>query len=152
MNNPTTPLTVLPESVPAELRALPQWVCWALEARRKGSTPTKIPYTPDGRRRAKANDPATWGAFELALETYQSPRRPPWAGIGFEFAADGGIVGVDLDSCRDPGNGSIAPWASEIVERFATYTEVSPSGTGVKLWCRGSVPGTGSGKRQSYQS
>lgn len=33
------------------------------------------------------------------------------------------------------------PWAAALVARFATYTEVSPSGTGVKLFCRGRWPG-----------
>ena len=49
---------------------------------------------------------------------------------------DGGtsLAGVDLDTCRDAETGDIAPWAQEIIDRFMTYTEVSPSGTGAKLF------------------
>ena len=39
-----------------------------------------------------------------------------------------------LDSCRDPDTGNIAPWAQAVIDRFATYTEVSPSGTGAKAF------------------
>ncbi|MGH9380857.1 MAG: DUF5906 domain-containing protein [Thermoanaerobaculia bacterium] len=48
-----------------------------------------------------------------------------------------GLGGVDLDSCRNPDTGAIAPWAQELLDRFGTYAEVSPSGTGVKLYALG---------------
>lgn len=56
-------------------------------------------------------------------------------GIGIELGdmGDGRILaGVDLDTCRDEA-GEIAPWAVEVIERFESYTELSPSGTGAKL-------------------
>jgi hypothetical protein len=56
-------------------------------------------------------------------------------GIGFVFNGDG-IAGVDLDGCRNPETGAIAPWAQRIIDDFASYTEVSPSGTGVKIYFR----------------
>ncbi|HEV8045824.1 MAG TPA: hypothetical protein VGP38_11625, partial [Rubrobacter sp.] len=45
-------------------------------------------------------------------------------------------VGVDLDDVRDPETGLLTPRAAEIVSRLDSYTEVSPSGTGAKLWVR----------------
>jgi len=45
-------------------------------------------------------------------------------------------MGLDLDSCIDPQTG-IADWANEIITRFNTYGEISPSGKGVKLFFRG---------------
>jgi putative DNA primase/helicase len=45
-------------------------------------------------------------------------------------------VGLDLDDCRDPETGEIALWAQEIIDGMDSYTEVSPSGTGVKIWVR----------------
>ncbi len=44
------------------------------------------------------------------------------------------LGGIDLDTCRDPGNGEIEPWALEVIKRFGSYTEISPSGTGVKVF------------------
>ena len=44
------------------------------------------------------------------------------------------LCGVDLDTCRSPESADFAPWAQEIIDRFATYTEISPSRTGAKLF------------------
>jgi putative DNA primase/helicase len=42
-----------------------------------------------------------------------------------------------LDDCRDPDSGDLTAFARDILDRFRTYAEVSPSGTGVKLFVRG---------------
>ena len=56
------------------------------------------------------------------------------AGIVLGKLPDGRyLVGIDLNSCRDV-NGVIAGWAEEVLERFDTYAEISPSGTGVKVF------------------
>jgi hypothetical protein len=65
----------------------------------------------------------------------QPRRRWPWAYSRQENSSRY-IAGFDLDGCRDRNTGDIAAWAREIIERFKTYTEVSPSGTGVKLMFR----------------
>jgi hypothetical protein len=44
------------------------------------------------------------------------------------------IVGIDLDTCRDPATGQIEPWAQAVIDRIPTYAEISPSQTGVKLY------------------
>ena len=57
--------------------------------------------------------------------------------MGFVLdAVRDGIVGVDLDGCRDPSTGSIEGWATRIINGLLSYTEVSPSGTGVKILVR----------------
>ena len=68
------------------------------------------------------------------------------------FAADGDMVGVDLDQCLDAA-GMLKPWALPIIEKFAfTYMEVSPSGAGIKIFARGNLTGLvdGSGIRKGY--
>jgi hypothetical protein len=47
---------------------------------------------------------------------------------------------LDLDGCRDPHTGTIHPDAALIVAKLASYTEVSPSGTGVHVWCKAQLP------------
>jgi hypothetical protein len=46
---------------------------------------------------------------------------------------------VDLDHCRNPETGEIAPWAQQLVNALHSYTEVSPSGTGVHIYVRGQL-------------
>jgi hypothetical protein len=47
-------------------------------------------------------------------------------------------TGVDLDDCIE--NEQVAPWAEEIVLSLKSYSEVSPSGAGIKIWVEGAVP------------
>jgi hypothetical protein len=44
------------------------------------------------------------------------------------------LAGIDLDTCRDPATGHVEPWAQEVLDRLSTYSEVSPSGTGIKAF------------------
>jgi primase-polymerase (primpol)-like protein len=51
-----------------------------------------------------------------------------------------GLTVLDLDGCRDPEAGAIRPEAAVVVSRLDSYTEVSPSGTGLHVWCKGLLP------------
>ncbi len=48
--------------------------------------------------------------------------------------------GVDIDNCRDPDTGQIAEWAWEVIQALDSYTEISPSGTGIHIIVRGKLP------------
>jgi len=53
------------------------------------------------------------------------------------------FLGIDLDKCRNPENGAIEPWALGIVEKLRSYTEITPSGTGLHIWIKGKLPPQG---------
>ena len=56
------------------------------------------------------------------------------------FSKSDSLAGVDLDDSLDE-QGDVKVWARGIVERFGdTYMETSPSGQGLKIWTRGSLP------------
>jgi hypothetical protein len=55
-------------------------------------------------------------------------------------------TGIDLDHCRTPETGAIAPWAQQIITFLNTYSEVSPSGTGVKIFVQATLPRAGVNK------
>ena len=132
---------VNPNGIPAALKDEPCWVCWAYVRKDRWS---KIPINAATRRRAKSNDPATWTTFDLAMKRAMDDRT---LGVGFVFTADNGICGVDLDDAVDPATGRLYPWAAQIVPSLDTYTEWSPSGTGVKLYLYGRKPkGAGCGR------
>lgn len=117
-------------SIPAELAALPQWVCWGAPGKAR-----KCPYNPRTDRPAKAGQPDTWADLSTAAQAVNAGR---YEGVGFEFNGDG-IVGVDFDHCIT--DGQLDAWAAAWVERFNSYTEVSPSGTGLHIFCKGRLPG-----------
>jgi hypothetical protein len=62
-----------------------------------------------------------------------------YGGIGFVFTPEDDLCGVDLDGCLNPETGEIEDWAREIIEELDSYTEVSPSGTGVHILVRGEL-------------
>ena len=76
-----TTLDVHPAGIPAELKALPQWVLWRNEERDGKST--KVPYTPDGLRRAESDNAATWGTFDSVIGRYTAGG---FSGVGFVSA------------------------------------------------------------------
>ncbi|MGM9617493.1 phage/plasmid primase, P4 family [Butyricicoccus sp.] len=112
------------EAIPQELKQLPQWVVHR----------AKRPYNPCGGD-GKAGQPDTWGTFEEAVQAVRGGR---YDGIGFEFH-DNGLVGIDLDTVRDPESGWIAPDALEIIHSLASYTELSPSGYGFHIIAKADV-------------
>jgi primase-polymerase (primpol)-like protein len=119
---------------PAELRAFPQWVLWRWEERAGG--PTKAPCSARTRTRTDVRDPKGWSTYAKARRVLRdAPRR--FAGLGFVFTALDPFCGIDLDNSLDPNRKVLRPWARAIVDRLATYAEVSPSGRGVKLFLRG---------------
>ena len=115
-------------AVPAELRALSQWVAWRYAWEDGRSAKKRI--NPRTGRPASPTSPATWATFEEALAAVAAGT---YDGVGFVFTPNDPYVGIDLDGCRDPETGELAPWAEEVLERFGTYAEASPSGTGVHL-------------------
>ena len=60
------------------------------------------------------------------------------AGIGFVLTKQTGIVGIDLDHCVE--NGIVNTWAAGIIESVGGFAELSPSGTGVHIYIKGSLP------------
>ncbi len=56
------------------------------------------------------------------------------------FSPEDPFTGIDLDRCRNPETGSVEPWAQEIITELDSYTEVSPSGTGLHVIVQGKLP------------
>jgi hypothetical protein len=114
--------------IPQEIKELRQWVSWKFEKR--DGKPIKVPYNPAGGP-ASCSDPATWGSFEEALHANGGL-------VGFQLQAP--YVVIDLDKCRDPETRTISPLATALMRKLDSYTEVSPSGTGIHIWVRGKLP------------
>lgn len=135
-----------PDTIPAELKAIPQWVLWRLEER--DGKPTKTPYQVNGRM-AKVNDPLTWTRFDSALATYQAGG---YDGLGIVLTKENRIVGTDLDKCLNPETGELEADAARIASALPTYCEISPSGRGLRLFGFGTLPqgGRRKGKVEMY--
>jgi putative DNA primase/helicase len=76
------------------------------------------------------------------------------SGVGFVFTEDDPYAGIDIDKCRDSETGEIDPWAWKIVDALDSYTEVSPSGTGLHIFVKATLPGPNNrkGPLEMYES
>jgi putative DNA primase/helicase len=134
--------------LPDELRAREQFVCWREEIRY--GHPTKVPYSVTGGR-ANITNPETWSSLSVAIAYAE---QHGMSGVGFVFTEDDPFAGVDLDECRDPETGEIEPWARKIIAALDSYTEVSPSGTGLHVFIKATLPGRNNrkGPVEMYES
>ena len=110
------------ENIPEELKKVAQWVCWV------GSD--KVPKNPANGYNAQSNNPKTWGTFEQAVKACETFNLD---GLGFMFAPP--YFGVDLDHCLDD-----LDFVDEFVETLQSYTEISKSGSGIHIICKGELP------------
>jgi len=126
-------------AIPDELAELPQFVIWRYEHRQ--GKPTKVPHTTMGYR-ADVTNPDHWSTFNFCLKM---AARPGFAdGVGFVFTDADPYCGIDLDNIYPSDATDCVPWAAGILERFRdTYSELSPSGKGVKIWVRAQAPRSG---------
>lgn len=119
------------EGIPHELKTRGLFCLWRYEER--DGKKTKVPYKTDGRR-AASNKPETFTAFDKALAVY---RKGGYNGLG--LGVFNGFCAVDIDHCIDnnaPGGSALSAMAQDIIETMDSYTELSPSGTGIRILFR----------------
>ncbi|PEA86312.1 phage/plasmid primase, P4 family [Bacillus thuringiensis] len=118
--------------IPAELKALPQWILWKFETR--NGKLTKVPCQVTGEM-AQANNRRTWSTFATAVKFYLEG---DYDGIGFVFSRQDNYIGIDIDKCVVDGKTNA--FATEIIDILDSYTEFSPSGNGIHIIIRGGLP------------
>lgn len=111
------------DKIPQELKKTKQWVCYTL--------PDKLPKNPHTGGNAQSNNRSTWGDYNTAVKAVSKYN---FNGIGFMFAEP--YFGVDLDDCPEE-------LRDEFVETLQSYAEISTSGRGVHIICKGVLPDGG---------
>lgn len=130
------------DRVPDELASVKQWVVWkAVKMTKRDGTvkTTKVPYDPKTDKKASSQRRSNWGSFDQASEALLMGG---YDGVGFVFTADDPFVGIDLDNCFNE-DGSLRADAETAVNTVKSFTEISPSGTGLHIICKGRLPGSG---------
>jgi len=120
---------VYPENIPQALQVQPRWVVWKWTL--TNNKWNKPPRQTNGSM-ASSNNPETWCTFPEAMSAYESGK---FDGVGLVLPDT--IVGVDLDNARNPLTGDLTSDAEMVTAMCKTYTEVSPSGEGLKSLCFG---------------
>ncbi len=127
-------------NIPAEMQELRQWVLWRYSWRDERNEWAKVPMQVNGHA-AKSNDPATWSSFKDALNAWETARAS-FDGMGFMFTPASGYVGIDVDNCierGDDGELRASAIAARVIELCDSYTELSPSETGVHVIVKATI-------------
>lgn len=113
-------------ALPDELKERGRFCVWRYELDKRGNA-KKVPYNPRTGGRAQSSNPNTFSDFETACKAME---RGGYDGIG--IGVFGGISGGDIDHCVTAA-GELTPLAREIMDELDTYTEISPSGEGLRM-------------------
>jgi KaiC/GvpD/RAD55 family RecA-like ATPase len=97
---------------------------------------TKPPFQTNGSH-ARSQGPETWCTYADALDAVKAGKADG-IGIMLHGMKQAEII-FDIDHCRDVATGEIMPWAREIIDEANSYTEVTPSGTGVRILGHGDI-------------
>lgn len=112
--------------IPDALKAERRWMFWRYV--QQHGRMTKIPCDIRGRY-VRHNQQDEWMPFQRVAHAHRD-----FDGIG--FALGDGWAGVDLDDARDPDTGML-PLAEPFIRRVSeAYIDISPSGTGYKVFGR----------------
>lgn len=129
-------------NIPDELQKYPQWLNWRFAFHGDNGKPTKPPYHPSGRL-AATNNPETWCDF---LPVKAAAKQ--FDGVGFVLTKDDPFIALDFDNFRCPafdtldaeisgGLNMVLPHVAEHVRKLNSYTEISPSGKGIRIFLNG---------------
>jgi len=149
------------ENIPDELKECNQWILWRYDIGKNGRQ-TKVPYSPKGEKTGAQK--ARWNIYKM-VECVNSGG---FSGIGFSFKESDDYIGIDYDAEKDKEGNIIKPLlddTGEIIDpvireeviAINSYTEISPSGAGIHVICRGKKPkewktGTKKGQGELYFS
>lgn len=121
-------------AIPSELFGYKQWVLWkriSIDGR-----VTKVPISPWSGKKAACDQPQTWSTYKHVRYVQH---RWNCDGVGFVFTEEDPYCGIDLDCCRDR-TGRFTPEALDILKRLNSFSELSPSGSGVHILIKAKLP------------
>lgn len=148
-------LAALPH-MPQAMRDRPQWLVWKFVQKPGAPKPAKVPFYVSGSLRGWPHgkpkdgkptpqqpqveqghdlDRAALCTLDVALA--KLAHMPQLAGVGFAFLPGDGLIGVDIDHAINAESGEISELCAKVVDLCGSYTETSPSGTGVHIILQG---------------
>ena len=122
--------------LPSYLQSIPQWIHWKLE--HSEGKKRKLPVNPDGRR-INVHKPDNWLTYQQAIDLLKPNIHN---GLGFALT-DSGYTGIDIDDCLEIPHkaSSLKAWAKPLLDQIrGNYSEISPSGNGLKIFVPGTKP------------
>jgi len=120
------------DNIPQELKDLPIWVGFKFKPQ-EGKKPKKEPYNAATGGHAQSNNPKTWCTFDQVIAKAEILK---FDAIGIAVVEPYIVCDVDnsVENCIS------SPLANKIISGFPSYTEFSPSKTGIHIIGKGKIP------------
>ena len=133
---------ILPKAL-YELKDKRIWCVWRKEPVKKQDGTQgigKIPYSPKTHKRLKnkKGSPEYMNLLSDFLTANKTVIAGNYDGVGCVMRD--GYIALDIDDCLQ--NGILSTEAEEIIQQFNSYTEISPSGNGIRILVKGIKHGT----------
>lgn len=109
------------QNIPEVLKNNALWCVWKRH-KEKG----KIPFSPVTGTLAQSNKESTFSDFDNAVKAYHDGA---YDGLGIGIFR--GFSAIDIDHCIN--DGQLSEMAQDIIESMGSYTEISPSGNGIRI-------------------
>lgn len=138
-----------PNNIPAQLMEIHGWLNWRYE--QDVTNPEKwkkVPYYASGSRRVGTQgtpeDLCKLSSFDKARRVFESSQS--YAGLGLAMLPQWELVALDIDDCVQ--DGQIADDILRLID--GAYAEISPSGTGIRAFWKGTANKTVNGNWELY--
>lgn len=127
---PATPL-IYEKNIPAELKKQKTWCCWFYKKGKDKDGSTKWNKPPCNIYGQIENHLEMNFTFDQVMEAYKNEKNID--GIGISIRNDDNFCGIDIDHCIN-GSGTLNLLAKKTIKQCKSYTEVSPSGEGLRIF------------------
>ena len=121
------------DNIPETLKQFNQFLNFKIKTKENGKS-GKPPVDKNGYT-ISYQKTENWMTFEGAIANYNKCEKID--GINFVLTKEDDLVGIDLDNCVN--NGSIEDWANDWIQTLDSYTEISPSETGLRIFIKGEI-------------
>ena len=108
-------------NIPEVIQNNALWCVWKMHTE-KG----KIPFCPVSGAPSQTNISSTFADFDAAVAAYRTGN---YNGLGIGIF--NGFAAIDIDHCIS--DGQLSDMAKDIIDTMDSYTEISPSGTGIRI-------------------
>ena len=109
------------QNIPEVMQNNALWCVWKMHTE-KG----KIPFSPVSGAPSQSNNSSTFADFDAAIAAYRTGN---YNGLGIGIF--NGFAAIDIDHCIS--DGQLSDIAKDIIDTMGSYTEISPSGTGIRI-------------------
>lgn len=136
------------KNIPQDLKMNGLWCCWKFVPKLDYATKqpvinkktgevemSKMPFNVLTKKGAKSNDSSTFVSYPVMLQYLNEYLNVDENGVqrgGVGLGVFNGFSAIDIDHCVD-SNGTLSSMAKDIVDYCQSYTEYSPSKTGIRI-------------------